>query len=133
MARIVARGSRSAVSAQPDVAFLIGWVLDPQSRSLSVGNGRTRNGSIPPSLDRRCRLGRHLRSFRFLDAPPPDPDIASARSLVDTPRVNTTRRRSLLVGVTLIATLAIAIPVMGADPSPPAGPPGQAKPDKSNK
>ena len=52
---------------------------------------------------------------------------------MDTPRVNTTRRRSLLVGVTLIATLAIAIPVMGADPSPPAGPPGQAKPDKSNK
>ena len=39
----------------------------------------------------------------------------------------------LLVGVALVATLAVAIPVMGADPSPSAGPPGQSKPDKSPK
>ena len=37
----------------------------------------------------------------------------------------------LLIGGALIATFAIAIPVMGADPSPSAGPPGQSKPDKS--
>jgi hypothetical protein len=41
-------------------------------------------------------------------------------------------RRGLLVGVALVATFAIAIPVMGADPSPSGGPPGQAKPDKSS-
>ncbi len=41
------------------------------------------------------------------------------------------RRRILLVGATIVAALAIAIPVMGADPSPSGGPPGQAKPDKS--
>ena len=45
--------------------------------------------------------------------------------------MHTKRRRSLLVGVALVGTLAIAIPVMGADPSPSAVPPGQAKPDKS--
>ena len=41
------------------------------------------------------------------------------------------RSRFFMVGAAIIATLAIAIPVMGADPSPSAGPPGQAKPDKS--
>jgi hypothetical protein len=43
------------------------------------------------------------------------------------------RRRVSLVAVAFVATLAIAIPVMGADPSPFAGPPGQSKPDKSPK
>ena len=37
----------------------------------------------------------------------------------------------MLVGFALVATLAVAIPVMGADPSPSGGPPGQTKPDKS--
>lgn len=32
----------------------------------------------------------------------------------------------------IVAALAIAIPVMGADPSPAGGPPGQTKPDKSH-
>ena len=41
------------------------------------------------------------------------------------------RRRILLVGATIVAALAVAIPVMGADPSPSGGPPGQTKPDKS--
>ena len=45
--------------------------------------------------------------------------------------MNSKRRRLLLVGVAIVATLAIAIPVMGADPSPSSGPPGQSKPDKS--
>src|SRR4029079_4793707 len=45
--------------------------------------------------------------------------------------VNVRHRRILLVGATIVAALAIAIPVMGADPSPSAGPPGQTKPDKS--
>lgn len=40
------------------------------------------------------------------------------------------RRRLVLAGVALVATLAIAIPVMAADPSPSGVPPGQAKPDK---
>ena len=31
----------------------------------------------------------------------------------------------------MVVALAIAIPVMGADPSPSGGPPGQSKPDKS--
>src|SRR6188768_4157809 len=48
MGRIVARRCRTLVSACPDVAFLIGWLLDPQSAGLSVSHGRTRNGSIPP-------------------------------------------------------------------------------------
>lgn len=39
------------------------------------------------------------------------------------------RRLVLLVGI--VAALAIAIPVLGADPSPSAGPPGQSTPDKS--
>src|SRR5215210_9255714 len=115
MARIVARRSRSPVPSHPDIAFLIGWLLDPQSGRRSVDHGRTRNGSIPPSLDRRCRLGRHLRSFCFRDAPRRKSDIASARWRGDTPRVNAKRRRTLLIGGALIATLAIAIPVMGAD------------------
>src|SRR6188472_1247625 len=41
------------------------------------------------------------------------------------------RRRILLIGATIVAALAIAIPVMGADPSPSGGPPGQTKPEKS--
>ena len=45
--------------------------------------------------------------------------------------MNTQRGRILLVGVAILATLAIAIPVMGADPSPSAGPPGQTTADKS--
>jgi hypothetical protein len=45
--------------------------------------------------------------------------------------MNAQHRRVLLVGVAVVAVLAIAIPVMGADPSPSAGPPGQTKPDKS--
>ena len=49
----------------------------------------------------------------------------------DTAAMNAKRRRVLLVGVAIVAALAIAIPVMGADPSPSAGPPGQSKPDKS--
>jgi hypothetical protein len=45
--------------------------------------------------------------------------------------MNAKSRRMLLVGGAMVAALAIAIPVMGADPSPSAGPPGQSKPDKS--
>ena len=47
-------------------------------------------------------------------------DIASARSTDDTSAMTPHRRSVLLVGV--VAALAIAIPVMGADPSPSAGP-----------
>ncbi len=47
--------------------------------------------------------------------------------------MNAQHRRSFLVGVAIVATLAIAIPVTGADPSPSAGPPGQTKPDKAPK
>ena len=43
------------------------------------------------------------------------------------------RWRPALLLVAIVATLAIAIPVLGADPSPSAGPPGQSKPDKSGK
>jgi hypothetical protein len=39
----------------------------------------------------------------------------------------------VLVVAAVVAALAIAIPVVGADPSPPTVPPGQAKPDKSPK
>ena len=46
--------------------------------------------------------------------------------------MTTRRRRLLLVLVAVVGALAIAIPVIGADPSP-SGPPGQAKPDKSAK
>ena len=42
-------------------------------------------------------------------------------------------RRVAVIGVALVAALAIAIPVVGADPSPSAAPPGQSKPDKSQK
>src|SRR5262245_3055346 len=41
------------------------------------------------------------------------------------------RWRVALLVVGAIAALAIAIPVLGADPSPSASPPGHAKPDKS--
>jgi hypothetical protein len=41
------------------------------------------------------------------------------------------RRRLGLVAVAVVATLAVAIPAFGADPSPSAVPPGHAKPDKS--
>ncbi len=60
-------------------------------------------------------------------------DIASARCVRRTlRRVNIqAARRMLLVGGAMVVALAIAIPVMGADPSPSAGPPGQSKPDKS--
>ena len=63
MGGIVAREPTNPVSGRPDVAFLIACDLDPESRTRSVWVGRTRNGSIPPSLDRRRRLGRRLRSF----------------------------------------------------------------------
>ena len=43
------------------------------------------------------------------------------------------RWRPALLFVAVVAMLAIAIPVLGADPSPSAGPPGQSKPDKSAK
>jgi hypothetical protein len=42
------------------------------------------------------------------------------------------RRLGLLAGAAIVA-LAIAIPVVGADPSPSGGPPGQAKPNKPEK
>lgn len=42
-------------------------------------------------------------------------------------------RRLVLLVAGSILVLAIAIPVMGADPSPSAGPPGQTKPDKPDK
>jgi hypothetical protein len=45
--------------------------------------------------------------------------------------MNAKSRRMLLVGGAMVVALAIAIPVLGADPSPSAGPPGQSKPDKS--
>ena len=67
------------------------------------------------------------------DATPSHADIASARWSEDTAVVNTRRRRVLLVGTAIVAALAIAIPVMGADPSPSGGPPGLTKPDKSPK
>ena len=41
------------------------------------------------------------------------------------------RRSTLLVGA--VVALAIAVPVMGADPTPSPGPPGQTKPDKTAK
>ncbi len=44
-----------------------------------------------------------------------------------------TGRRLVLVVAAVATALAIAIPVMGADPSPPTVPPGQTKPDKSPK
>ena len=40
------------------------------------------------------------------------------------------QRRGLLVGVAIVAIFAVAIPALGADPSPSAAPPGQTKPDK---
>ena len=40
-------------------------------------------------------------------------------------------RRIGLIAVAVVATLAIGIPVLGADPSPSAVPPGQIKPDTS--
>jgi hypothetical protein len=43
--------------------------------------------------------------------------------------MNAPRRHVGLLVVGVIAALAIAIPVMGADPS--SSPPGQSKPDKS--
>ena len=43
------------------------------------------------------------------------------------------RRQLGLLGVAVIATMAIAIPVIAADPSPSSAPPGQTKPDKSPK
>ena len=43
------------------------------------------------------------------------------------------RRLQILALVGVFAALVIAIPVMGADPSPSASPPGQAKPDKAAK
>ena len=116
-------GVRVVDDSRADIAFLIGSLLDPQCGVLSVGHGRTRNGSIPPSLDRGRRLGRRSRSFRFREAPQTAPDIASARCWADTSAVNIRHRRILLVGATIVAALAIAIPVMGADPSPSAGPP----------
>ena len=45
--------------------------------------------------------------------------------------MNSKRRRLLLVGGAMVVALAIAIPVMGADPSPSGGPPGESKPEKS--
>jgi hypothetical protein len=45
--------------------------------------------------------------------------------------MNARRLRFLVVGGAMVAALAIAIPVVGADPSPSAGPPGQTKPHKS--
>jgi hypothetical protein len=45
-------------------------------------------------------------------------------------------RRFVLLVIGAVLVLAVAIPVMGADPSPPAAPPGQTnadKPDKSPK
>ena len=44
----------------------------------------------------------------------------------------TARHRRLVLLIGVIAALAVAIPVMGADPSPPASPPGQTKPDKTD-
>ena len=47
--------------------------------------------------------------------------------------MNSKRWRVLLVGGAMVVALAIAIPVMGADPSPSGGPPGQSKPPKAAK
>ena len=47
--------------------------------------------------------------------------------------MRTQRRRLGLIFAGVVAAMAIAIPVVGADPSPSAGPPGQAKPEKSAK
>ena len=43
------------------------------------------------------------------------------------------RRRIGLLIAGAIAAVVIAIPVLGADPSPSGGPPGQSKPEKSTK
>ena len=45
----------------------------------------------------------------------------------------TRRRRFGLLGAVTVLAMAIAIPVLAADPSPSAAPPGQTKPDKSAK
>ena len=47
--------------------------------------------------------------------------------------MTTNGRRLLLLVAGSVLVLAIAIPVMGADPSPSASPPAQTKPDKADK
>jgi hypothetical protein len=47
--------------------------------------------------------------------------------------MHTKHRGPLMVLISAIAALAIAIPVLGASPSPSGGPPGQAKPERSAK
>ena len=47
--------------------------------------------------------------------------------------MTTHRRRLSLLAVCVIVTMALAIPVLGADPSPSAGVPGQTKPDRASK
>ena len=74
-------------------------------------------------------IGQAPPVFLFLGGSIPAADMVSARWPAETAAMNTSRRRLMLVGGALVATLAIAITVLGADPSSP--PPGQAKPDRS--
>ena len=50
---------------------------------------------------------------------------------MDTEGVSSRRRRILLVGATIVARRGRRLRRHPADPSPPGGPPGQTKPDKS--
>ena len=59
-------------------------------------------------------------------------ESTTARLLADTARMKRPDRRvTLLLGA--VVALAVAIPALGADPSPSGGPPGQTKPDKAAK
>lgn len=59
--------------------------------------------------------------------------IAFVGWAADTGTMTTDRRRFGLLAVGVVAAMVLAIPVLGADPSPSAGAPGQTKPDKAAK
>ena len=128
---------RSCVSLRirrADIAFLIGsLLLHPQCGVLSVGHGRTRNGSIPPSQTGSADWAGAPGLFSWLASAATWMPTRTFRhrtaltlllqgAAADTSAVNVRRRATLLVGATIVAALAIAIPVMGADPSPSGGP-----------
>jgi hypothetical protein len=59
--------------------------------------------------------------------------IEAARPAEDNSTMNTRYRRLVLLTGAVVVAFAIAVPVMGADPSPSAGPPGQSNRDKAPK
>ena len=105
----------------------------PAELAVRAGRARPRRRRDPrPGAGRVGDLDRWCGTAPFTRAPAGGRDIAFARSVgghsahegpPSPPRAHRGRRRS--------RSLAIAIPVLGADPSPSAVPPGQAKPDKS--